>query len=744
MPNQERPTLNQQGQPLLVEATTIVTAAAAAAQPLTVSSPIAANRTPSPPLPPPVLPAPPLPALSPVRLTPEPLPTITTTTTTEAVSIPPESPTTPSNTRPASEGGQPVELEEETTIAPTSTYPSFVFLTDDDSHSSSVRDLTFTVVSFHPERIIDMNSVSSSLFISVGARLPEEFRVDALPPIPMENVDKQKKKKRKSVVKPSSLSSTFAGGVAGAGGGKTKSKKGRRVFPANGRLVGASSPLSSSSSSSPGQNPNVAVAAVAVITSSEEPLTAGGGGGGGDVAISVEEAGAANVTNPTVAVSAEEGASEPTTTTTITTEAAVGVRPAPKPAPLTKSFASLLRRSGGGGGTGAGGAEGSDGQQARPAFLPSAQVGFTVPAMGWSTSLSINNNAIGGGGGYSTNGSVNDVEEQSAVASLTPHQHASLIRLLKTGVGIPAPTSSGAAAATAAAKKSTTTGTTSTSLKAPPSGQQLSSTASASSSSLSHPGSNAPQIVPRGLVNTGNLCFANAILQSLVYTPPFWKLFNDLGQSPLMRERRNARSRGATTTTPMVDAVIDFLNEFKPGPGPIDSTNFPTASAAASMPAPSTSEKQATSGGGTSRSVSKEPGALPRNSFKASGVYNSLKSNPHFDAMRLGQQEDAEEFLGFFLDGLHEEFGKLLSLLGDSSLSAAVAAASTGGGGSVGDGKSVVDDGMTSVDGETDAGLGGEEDSEWQEVGRKNRAMVTRTTKSSESAITSIFGGKIR
>ena len=34
----------------------------------------------------------------------------------------------------------------------------------------------------------------------------------------------------------------------------------------------------------------------------------------------------------------------------------------------------------------------------------------------------------------------------------------------------------------------------------------------------------APKISPRGLVNNGNLCFANTILQCLVFSGPFWNL----------------------------------------------------------------------------------------------------------------------------------------------------------------------------------------------------------------------------
>jgi ubiquitin C-terminal hydrolase len=36
-------------------------------------------------------------------------------------------------------------------------------------------------------------------------------------------------------------------------------------------------------------------------------------------------------------------------------------------------------------------------------------------------------------------------------------------------------------------------------------------------------------------------------------------------------------------------------------------------------------------------------------------VYDALRGLKRFDSMK-GRQEDAEEFLGFLLDGLHEEF----------------------------------------------------------------------------------------
>ena len=60
------------------------------------------------------------------------------------------------------------------------------------------------------------------------------------------------------------------------------------------------------------------------------------------------------------------------------------------------------------------------------------------------------------------------------------------------------------------------------------------------------------------LVHNGNMCLANAVLQMLVYCPPFLERFTELGQ--LMGESEWRETGRATT--PLVNATIRFLDEF--------------------------------------------------------------------------------------------------------------------------------------------------------------------------------------
>jgi hypothetical protein len=77
-----------------------------------------------------------------------------------------------------------------------------------------------------------------------------------------------------------------------------------------------------------------------------------------------------------------------------------------------------------------------------------------------------------------------------------------------------------------------------------------------------------PRLRARGLVNTGGMCFANAVLQLLVHSPPFWNMLKEL------RDLRGQHGTGDLETgggaTPLADATLRFFEEFmfeeKPSP----------------------------------------------------------------------------------------------------------------------------------------------------------------------------------
>ena len=69
-----------------------------------------------------------------------------------------------------------------------------------------------------------------------------------------------------------------------------------------------------------------------------------------------------------------------------------------------------------------------------------------------------------------------------------------------------------------------------------------------------------PRLRARGLVNTGNICFVNAVLQLLVNLPPFWNLLSDLGDQ--MGQPGPGVPETGGGATPLLDATMRFFKEF--------------------------------------------------------------------------------------------------------------------------------------------------------------------------------------
>lgn len=217
----------------------------------------------------------------------------------------------------------------------------------------------------------------------------------------------------------------------------------------------------------------------------------------------------------------------------------------------------------------------------------------------------------------------------------------------------------------------------------------------------------------RGLVNGGNTCFINVILQALIACNPFRRFL--LG------------CRNLESNTPLMKKFVSLAVDMT-----IDGTNLSPKAQLVNL------------GGKEAKSSKKQlpnldeplipdwchdifPSSLP------STVPRPTANGGNSKGRRRGSQEDAEEFLSFLLNKLHEE------LLASGTPHADVEANGFVSGGALD---------LKSTSGTNGAPKNVDEkkveDEGWQEMNRKGRPVQVRDSVTSPTAISKIFGGVLR